>query len=238
MTGHGVNRDVVAVVPARGGSKGILRKNLQVVGGLSLLARAVRTGVASSLVTRVLVSTEDAEIATAAAAAGAEVVARPVELAGDEASTLAVLRHMCEHFLACGGLPAVFVLLEPTSPLRTPAHVDACVEKILSGVFISAATVVSLERNPYNIFTVDQNGQARRFVTAPAGSFSRRQDFTHLKRINGCVYAFTPGAVATGSILQDPLALVDMTGYEPLNIDSPSDLELARIIFNTHYSDF
>ena len=111
--------NVVVVIPARGGSKGVHRKNLQPVGGIPLVGRAVRAALAAKLVDRVYVSTEDAEIAAVAHEYGAEVIARPKKLADDAAASFRVMHHATD-VLKCQGEPAdLLVSLECTCPLTT-----------------------------------------------------------------------------------------------------------------------
>src|SRR5437764_11026274 len=113
---------MLALIPARGGSKGIPRKNLAPVAGKPLLVWTIEVARAAASVDRVVVSTDDAEIAETARSARAEVLERPVELAGDETPMAAVVRHAVEALA-----PEIVVLLQPTSPLRTARHVDEAV---------------------------------------------------------------------------------------------------------------
>src|SRR5919199_499460 len=134
--------DVVALVPARGGSKGIPRKNLALLAGKPLVRWAVETAQAAETVTRVVVSTDDDEVAAAAAAAGAEVLRRPPQLAADDTPMLEVIRHALANIDACD----VLVLLQPTSPLRRAEHVDAAVSLLLG---TGADAVVSVVEVPH-----------------------------------------------------------------------------------------
>lgn len=224
---------VLAIIPARGGSKGIPRKNLRVVGGVSLLARAVFTGLESRRVDRVVVCTDDEEIAAAGRDAGAEVLMRPPALAADDTPTLPVLQFVVERIEQEGWVVDRVVLLEPTSPFRTPAVVDACIEKLDDPHIQSAATVTQLERNPYNIFAVEGD-HAQRFVREPAGAFTRRQQFAHLKRINGCVYVVRSTVLKAGGLLAEPLRVVEMPAEASINIDTPVDLALAELMATGH----
>jgi CMP-N-acetylneuraminic acid synthetase len=115
--------EVVALIPARGGSKAIPRKNLAPLGGRPILAWTVDAARESRAVTRTVVSTEDEEIAAAARGLGAEVLDRPAELSADETP----MQDVIEHALAELPRPDVLVLLQPTSPLRRARHVDEAV---------------------------------------------------------------------------------------------------------------
>jgi CMP-N,N'-diacetyllegionaminic acid synthase len=219
----------VAIIPARGGSKGVPRKNLRKVEGVPLVARAVRVGLAAPRVDRVIVTTDDEEIASCALAAGGEVIMRPPVLAADDTPTVPVLCFVLDRLTETGWDADVVVLLEPTSPFRTPAIVDACIAKLDDPRVGSALTVTQLERNPYNIFVVEGD-RAERFIQAPEGAFTRRQQFAHLKRVNGCVYAARASSIRDGRLIVEPVRVVEMTDLDSINIDTPIDLELARIV--------
>jgi CMP-N,N'-diacetyllegionaminic acid synthase len=114
----------LAVIPARGGSKGLPRKNLALVAGEPLIVHTIRAAQAAGTIDRVVVSTDDGEIAETARRAGAEVVVRPAELARDDSPTEDALLHALDEL---GADPDLVVTLEPTSPLRTPELIDACI---------------------------------------------------------------------------------------------------------------
>jgi N-acylneuraminate cytidylyltransferase len=120
-------REVVAVVPARGGSTGFPGKNLAPFLGKPLLAHAIAAGTGATGVTRVLVSTDDPDIGKAALTAGAELVPRPAELSGPTARTVTAVVHALDHIEAADD--TIVVLLQPTTPLRTAADVDECLDK-------------------------------------------------------------------------------------------------------------
>ncbi|HEX2194610.1 MAG TPA: acylneuraminate cytidylyltransferase family protein, partial [Candidatus Limnocylindria bacterium] len=135
----------VAIIPARGGSKGLPRKNLRLLGGEPLVVHTVRAALAARRVDRVLVSTDDAAIARAARRAGADVpFRRPPELATDHAATLPVVQHAVAWLEDHGQRVDVVVTLQPTSPLRGPAEIDAVVALLDGGDSRSAVSVALL----------------------------------------------------------------------------------------------
>ncbi|MEU2181631.1 acylneuraminate cytidylyltransferase [Streptomyces thermolilacinus] len=135
-------RTVLAVIPARGGSKGVPGKNLAPVGGVPLVARAVRACRAARRVTHVAVSTDDPDIAAVATGAGAEVVHRPAALADDTATSEAALLHALDAHEARHGSPAdVVLLVQCTSPFLTPGDVDGVAAEVLDGGADTALTV-------------------------------------------------------------------------------------------------
>lgn len=125
--------ETVAVIPARGGSKGVPRKNLRRVGGIPLIARAIASASAASRVDRVVVSTDDDEIAAVAREWGAEIVERPIELAGDAASSESALEHAVAVLAARGVRTGILVFLQATSPFIDPDDLDAAVERVAAG---------------------------------------------------------------------------------------------------------
>lgn len=133
---------VLAVIPARGGSKGVPGKNLARVGGVPLVARAVRQCLAARLVTDVVVSTDDDTIASVAREAGAEVVRRPAEIAGDTASSEAAVLHALDsHEEHCGATMAAVLLVQCTSPFLTGEDIDGVTRAVLAEGADSALTV-------------------------------------------------------------------------------------------------
>ncbi|MEV5238996.1 NTP transferase domain-containing protein [Streptomyces cinnamoneus] len=147
---------VLAVIPARGGSKGVPSKNLAPVGGVPLVARAVRACRAARLVTDVVVSTDDPAIAAAARSAGAEVVQRPSAIAGDTASSEAAVLHAMEAYEAGGGRRVgVVVLVQCTSPFLTAEDVDGVARAVAEGGADSALTVA-----PFHGFVWREGGGA------------------------------------------------------------------------------
>ena len=121
----------VAVIPARGGSKGVPRKNVRPLGGSPLVARTIAAARAARLVDAVYVSTDDAEVAAASRAAGAEVIDRPAEISGDDASSESALLHALEMIEAEGDPVGALVFLQCTSPFTTPEEIDACAAAII-----------------------------------------------------------------------------------------------------------
>src|SRR5437773_10824444 len=161
--------DVLALIPARGGSKGLPRKNLALLVGQPLLAWTVAAARESECVTRAVVSTDDDEIAEVTRRLGAKVLLRPPELATDETPMRAVV----EHALAELGRPDVLVLLQPTSPLRQARHVDEAVRLLLESGAEAVVSVVEVPHRfaPESLMALDDG---RLVPLGPAAA--RRQD--------------------------------------------------------------
>lgn len=133
MTAGNPHAETVAVIPARGGSKGVPRKNLRRVGGIPLIARAIDSARRADHIDRVVVSTDDAEIAAVAREWGAEVVERPSDLSGDTASSESALEHALEVLAGRGVRVGILAFLQATSPFIDPRDLDAAVQRVAAG---------------------------------------------------------------------------------------------------------
>jgi CMP-N-acetylneuraminic acid synthetase len=223
---------VLAIIPARGGSKGVPRKNLRTVGGVSLLERAIASVKAAGVADTVLVSTEDPEIKEVALAAGADVpFDRPADLADDTAATVDVVRHVLDGLHELGrASPEILVLAEPTLPFRSPASVRAAVERCARGDVASVVSVCPLERKPQYIFR-KEGGLVARYIQTPNETFARRQDMRHLCRLSSVVWVVrTERFRAAGRLMVEPTGFVETDPVESVNIDEPLDLDFADFL--------
>src|SRR5262249_41233552 len=136
------DQQIVAVVPARGGSKSIPRKNIVMLAGKPLIAWTIECAQACRLIDRVVVSTENEEIASIARQCGAEVpFLRPSVLAQDDTPMLPVLQHVISEVETRGSRVGIVVLLQPTSPLRSAADIEACILPVKEGAVSATMTV-------------------------------------------------------------------------------------------------
>jgi len=223
----------LAVIPARGGSKGIPRKNLAPLAGRPLLAYTCEAARASRRLTRVIVSTDDAEIAQAARTLGVDVpFLRPAELAQDATPMIDVARHALD---ACeteaGETFDVVVILQPTSPLRPPSVIDACVERLQASGADAAVTVVRVPHafEPGSLMRQDERGRLVPFQEGPL--VLRRQDKPVLFARNGPAVLAVRRATIDGGALYGPhVEPLEMSAIESLDVDGPEDLALAEIL--------
>ena len=217
---------VVAVIPARGGSKGVPGKNLRRVGGVSLIARAVRAARDAVTVTEVCVSTDDDAIAAEAAAAGATVIDRPAEIAGDTATSESALLHALG-VLAADAVPVeVLVFVQCTSPFVAAADLDAAVDLVLTD---QADTVFSAVDN--HAFLWRPEGDRVVGVNHDAAHRQRRQDRAPEFRETGAFYAFRADRFATvGHRFFDRTAVVPVPELTAMEIDSEADLAVAAAL--------
>jgi len=174
----------VAIVPARGGSKSIPRKNLRPLGGIPLLAYSIEAGLRARLVDRVIVSTDDEEIAEVARTWGADVpFLRPAELAGDTTPDLPVFQHVINWLDANADCrPEIVVQLRPTSPLRPPDCVDMAIEALRGDETLDSVRGVTLaSQNPYKMWRLERDGTMMPLLAADAPeAYNRpRQQLRH-----------------------------------------------------------
>ncbi len=218
----------VAIIPARGGSKRLPRKNLRLVGGKPLIVHAVASALSAACIREVHVSTEDPEIARIARQHGGQVIDRPAELAADTAQNDAVVRHALETVGA--GRFDLVVLLQPTSPLRLGEHIDACVEGMLRHRARSALTVTAVDVHPGKTLIL-RDGMVHPFTTA-ADMEARHQDMAEVHRQNGAVYALGVGDfLEHGRFFLPPCYGSLMSREESIDIDDELDLALADLLY-------
>jgi CMP-N-acetylneuraminic acid synthetase len=213
--------EVLGLIPARGGSKGIPRKNMAPVAGRPLVAWTVDAAREATELTRIVISTDDDEIA---AAAGVEVLQRPVELAKDGTPMSAVVQHAVEALA-----PDVVVLLQPTSPLRRAEHIDYAVRQLLETSADAVVSVVEVPHayRPESLMDVVDGRVVSR------GVVSTRHDKPLVFARNG------PAVLALRSDrLSDDLYGGDCRAYvmderDSLDVDTPFDLELADLLLRS-----
>ena len=225
------NLEILGLVPARGGSKGIPGKNLRLLGGRSLVARAVESGLESLLVSRVIVSTDSEAIAEEGRRAGAEVpFLRPAELARDETPTASAVIHTLQWLEENEGtLPDILVLLQPTAPLREARHVDEALGMLLSSGARSIVSVTPVpgHYNPSWQFSILDGALVPFLETGKVPP--RRQDLQPTYTRNGAIYAAWIETWLTGTMAYGPGCVpYVMRPEESVNIDGPEDLELAE----------
>lgn len=225
--------EVLGLVPARGGSKGLPRKNLLQVGGLSLVARAIACGLSACSVTRTIVSTDDAAIAEAALAAGGEIpFTRPADLATDESPTIDMVWHALDWLADHEGYrPDLLVLLQPTTPFRTAVHVDQAVGMCVEYGADSVVSVAGIRDHPYEALVMDSDARLRRFLEIDPRRFHQRQVMPPACVPNGAVYVARPSFLAAvGTFVADGSYAYVMDRWDSLDIDSEYDLTVARLL--------
>jgi CMP-N,N'-diacetyllegionaminic acid synthase len=224
---------LLAVIPARGGSKRLPRKNVLPLGGRPLIAWTVAAALDSGVMSEVLVSTDDAEIAQAAREAGALVPwLRPAALATDTATSGQVLAHALQWYEAGGNRCDGVVLLQPTSPFRTAHSIRGAVQTYLAAPAGNRSAVVSVYPAPVPpawCFGLSADRELLPVLGWEAIG-TRSQDLPPAYALNGAVYVLPPDAVRDGGPLLRPgtRAYVMTDPRESLDIDTPEDWRAAE----------
>jgi len=216
---------VLAIVPARGGSKGVPGKNVRKLAGRTLLDYTAHAARDSGVIDRIVLSTDSDDIADAGTRAGLEVpFMRPSSLAQDDTPMLPVIQHALETVAADGWTPDVVVLLQPTSPLRRASHVRDAVNTLLQENADSVVTVVELPRHlsPDYVMRIE-DGVLRPFL-AEGASVTRRQDARPAYSRDGTVYACWRTTIEKwGNIYGERCQPLILDAADSLSIDSPAD---------------
>lgn len=224
------NKSVLALIPARGGSKGIPRKNLRIVKGKSLLAHTIDVAKQSQWIDRIVVSSEDQEIIVAARRAGADVpFVRPHALAQDETPGVEPVVHALKH------LPHYdyVILLQVTSPLRTVHDIDGSIERCILQRAPACVSVTKANCHPHWMFSMNEAQQLKPLLTATMPT--RRQDLPETFILNGAIYvAETDWFLVHKSFLSAATIAYVMPEERSLDIDTEMDFKLFEMQLN-HY---
>lgn len=219
---------VIATICARGGSKGLPGKNLRALGGKPLVVHTIEQALACTAIDAVHVSTDDPAIAEVARAAGALVPClRPAELATDEAPKLPVIEHLVVHLEAGGQEVATVVDLQPTSPLRAVADIEAALAMRAEADLVVSVTEPS--HNPY--YTLAEPDPAGLLHLSKPAAFVRRQDAPTVWGLNGAVYVWRREALAcavANGFWSVRIKGLPMPRERSLDIDDLHDFELAE----------
>lgn len=213
--------EILAIIPARGGSKGVPRKNIRLIGGKPLIAHSIEQALQARQVNRTIVSTDDAEIADVARKYGAEVVIRPPELATDTASAEPALLHVMSFLEQTEGYtPSLIVFLQPTAPLRQPDDIDNAINQLSKD---NADSLLSLTETREFMWEKTEKGFTS--LTFDYKDRKRRQELEPIYYENGSIYVFKPEIIKKyqcrlgGKIsvyLMEPWQRVDIDDYDSL----------------------
>jgi CMP-N,N'-diacetyllegionaminic acid synthase len=224
------NERVVAVIPARGGSKSIPKKNIVPLGGRPLIAWSIEVAQRTPAVDRILVSTDDGEIERIATGLGAEVYRRPAALSTDDALVIDALRDLVRTLNSEGEQAAILVLLEPTCPLRSVDDVAQCIDLVSEG-WDSAATFRSAELHPHRAWRIVE-GAPEPFIDG-AVPWLPRQRLPEAYQLNGAVYVVRTEDLLDESaigLLFGRTAAVVMPAERSVDIDTAHDLLVAEAL--------
>jgi len=220
-------KSVLGIIPARGGSKGIPKKNIQNVAGCPLIAWTIKSAAESTILDRVIVSSNDPEVIAIARESGGDVpFRRPERLASDDTPALEVLRHAVD---ALDRRYDLVVWLQPTSPLRTAADVDGAIRTCVETGAPACISVAPASQAPYLMMAMDEGARLQPLLDAKGAT--RRQDLPDAYIINGAVYvAETDYVLERGSFLTERTIGYVMPRERSIDIDDPLDLRIASFL--------
>lgn len=220
--------EILALIPARGGSKGIPRKNVRIVAGQPLLSYSITAALRTPAITRVAVSTDDPEIGRIAREYGAEVVWRPPEISGDDASSESALLHALTQLRTLDGYsPDLVVFLQATSPLRGADDIQKAVLTLIDEKADSLFSAC-----PQQGFVWRREGGDLQSFTYDYRARRVRQDAPEDLMENGSIYVFKPWVLEQlGHRLGGKIAVYPMEIYDSFQIDEPADLDLMEALF-------
>ena len=227
------NKSFLAVIPARAGSKRLPHKNRLPLAGKPLIQWTIEAAKASVYVDAIVVSSDDDDVLSIASEAGVEAQSRPASLATDTASSADCVAYVLEQ------LPQQYdyiVLLQPTSPLRTAADIDAAIRKVLDAGAESVTSVTEIEHSPLWSNTLPDDGSMADFIKPANGK--RSQDLPTYYRLNGAVYVVDVNAFLTNNQFIQPAGFAYiMPQQRSVDIDTQLDLLYAESVidfFSTH----
>ena len=221
--------NIISIIPARGGSKGVPRKNIKLLAGKPLIAYTIETALASSLINRIIVSTDDAEIAKIAFNCGAEVVMRPNHLARDETPTEPVLQHVVNYLEKKENyIPDLIMLLQPTSPLRHVDDIDNSIKQLMDS---GADSLLSVCKN--HIFLWKMEKDVLISINYNYKNRKRRQNIETEYRENGSIYITKRSILMKeNNRLGGKIEIYEMDEMKSFEIDTMFDFKLIECILN------
>lgn len=226
----------VAIITARGGSKGLPRKNILPLAGVPLIGWTIRAALQSDCIDKVYVSTEDKEISAISVSLGAEVIARPEELAQDDTSSEPVIAHALQALSDKGILAKNVFLLQPTSPLRTFEHIEQSWALYRQTGADCVISVFEPKHSPAKAYKVLPSGEITGLLHESA-PYMRRQDLETCVQPNGAIYLFSAEKfLEKNQIPRTRVFPLIMTHEESTDIDTIEDLKTAESIINKSHA--
>ena len=223
--------NIVSIIPARGGSKGIPRKNIKQLNGKPLISYSIEASNSCNLINNTYVSTEDSEISEISKKYGAEVINRPKELAEDNSSSIDVILHVLDYLKCTEKLPDLFILLQPTSPLRTSKDIENSINLFLNNDCDSLVSVCELDHQFLLNFSLKDNY----LIQNNDNSFfdSRRQDLPTYYSLNGAIYITTPNFIKKNkSFYSNKTIPYVMSKEKSIDLDTPLDFKFMEFLLN------
>lgn len=224
------NKKTLAVITARGGSKGIPRKNIKDLAGKPLIAYTIEAANKSQYLTRAIVSTDDAEIAQIAKQYGADIpFIRPTELAQDKSASIEAIQHAIKWLQKNKNEDYDYIMiLQPTSPLRTSQDIDECIKLAIEKDADSVMSMVELDDFSIKKLKKIKDGLILPWQVDEGGTTSRRQDLEKVYKRNCAIYLTKTSLIEKGDLFGKKSLAYIMPAEKSVDINSPIDFEMAE----------
>ena len=223
-----INKKILALIPARGGSKGIPKKNIVKINGIPLLSWTINASLNSKYITKTVVSSDDIDILNCAKELGSDFIKRPTSLSLDETSSELVIEHTLSYFYKKGEIFDYLILLQPTSPLRDEKDIDMAFEKLFEKEASALISVTVYDNKILKAFMLDSDGFMRG-VSNNSFPFKRRQDLPKTYLSNGAIYIIkVKEFLKRESFYTDKTVSFVMSKEKSFDVDSIEDLKLIE----------
>jgi len=223
------DKTFLAIIPARGGSKRLPRKNVLDLNGKPLIAWSIEAGLKSKYIDKVVVSSDDEEILIISKQYGADIIKRPDELANDTASTFDTLKHTIEKLSNYDYI----ILLQATSPLRNESHIDEAIELLIYKSADAIVSVCEMDHSPLWSNTLDESLSMNRFLRDEVLN-KRSQDLEIYYRLNGAIYISEKNKFLEEKsfMLKEKIFAYKMNKKNSIDIDEKIDFQIAEMLIN------
>lgn len=221
------NKTFLAIIPARGGSKRLPRKNVLDLAGKPLIAWTVEAALRSTYINQVVITSDDDEILSVADTYGAQMIKRPEDLATDIATSFDAVNHAIENSEQYDFI----VLLQPTSPLRTSRHIDEAIELLISKNADAIISVCDMDHSPLWSNVLPENGSMEHFLRDDVKN-KRSQDLEKYYRLNGAIYICKTNKLLNEKsfMLKENIFAYQMDRQSSIDIDEELDFKIAETI--------
>lgn len=224
-------KKVLAIIPARGGSKGIPGKNIIKVANKPLIQYTIEAAHHSKYIDEIHISTDDKQIAEIVSQLGFNIPRlRPIELARDDSKTIDVVMDVLNYYHSLNASYDFVILLQPTQPLRKTQHIDEAIEKLFSTNQESLVSVTLVEEHPILMRQIDEEGQLKTLLQQ--NSTVRRQDFQPFYIVNGAIYINKVETLNPNTSLNDNVIPYIMDRKYHIDIDTMEDLKRFELLLN------
>ena len=225
------NKTFLAIIPARGGSKRLPRKNVLDLCGKPLIAYTIEAALKSKYIDKVIVSSDDEEILNISSNFGADIIKRPIDLANDTATTFDTIKHTIDNFEKYDYI----VLLQPTSPLRNEKHIDEAIELLEKKKADAIVSVCEMDHSPLWSNTLPKDGNMSNFLKDEILN-KRSQDLEKYYRLNGAIYICKTSKLLEEKsfILKKKIFAYIMDRKNSIDIDEKVDFDMAEVILKSY----